>query len=872
MHLSSGVYKITLSTGGSGYTSTPAVTISGGGGTGAQAVAQTTGNTTAGYSVGGIVITNAGSGYTSAPTVTIDGNAAATASVLAFGTTRVLCMFQGRFNDMYGVNGLGRGFRWDGDTPTIEAIGISPPASAPVITAATTPASYYISNIQMVRSGNGYSSVPSVVINGGSATTAAVVRAAIRDGRVSGVTLVNRGQGYVSAPTVAFAGGIASGEAFTVNCLAKLAEVQLTTGGSGYTEPPTVSFSTTNGLTGAHVVAYIANGRVSGLDILASGDGATGTVGLTITGGGGTGAQGVAFLEHRVTSVSVANSGTGHLTPPVITVFPDKTNSTVFDVAQLTCSVSNGGVEAVTVLSGGGYAAKPTASVRDTTAKATASIAPVLKGKYRCAIRYVDDTVESRGGPIPSSISTLTDVDVESGAASFSWTWTNAGAEARAHKIELWRTTADQSVVLYRVAVLSKSNGALPTSYSGDNLADHQLLDPTRTDYGLMPVVLPTGQINARRFNPPPENMAVACLFQDRAWYAVDTSGAKPNSLLFSEIDEPESVPSDNELIVQENTGEPDAIVALVPLGAALLIIQSRHLYKLQYVSQPVIDASIMLGAHRGILGSRCWALMGGVCFIVDSNGMYAYDGNGEEAVSVPVDNYWRDGIIDFSKSKHFYVQSDTASRVVKFFYCKATDGSYPSRALCYCAATKAWWEEEYAQSMPSGTVATIGSAQRPISGTQAGGFVKASGLTDVTAAGSTSPVSYRFRSHPAAVVDEPDRGVGILYRPTATTSDLNVALHYNNSTSPRANAISSDRGNGFVTTVGGTSATLDMRLARSALGDSRGYAKAYYAGRLDDRSAGADRHIAVDLSGQQAGTSPDDAVVLYGLTIGGVK
>jgi hypothetical protein len=60
------------------------------------------------------------------------------------------------------------------------------------------------------------------------------------------------------------------------------------------------------------------------------------------------------------------------------------------------------------------------------------------------------------------------------------------------------------------------------------------------------------------------------------------------------------------------------------------------------------------------------------------------------------------------------------------------------------------------------------------------------------------------------------------------------------------------------------------MRLARSALGDSRGYAKAYYAGRLDDRSVGADRHIAVDLSGQQAGT--DNAVVFYGLTIGGVK
>ncbi len=870
MNLSSGVYKITVSTGGSGYTSTPSVTISGGGGTGAQAVAQTTGNTTAGYSVGGIVITNAGSGYTSAPTVTVDGNAAATASVLTFGTTRTLHMFQGRFNDMYGINGLGRGFRWDGETPTIEALGISPPTATPVITAATTPATYYVSGIQMVQAGNGYSSVPSVVISGGSPTTAAVARAILRDGRITGVTLVKQGDGYSSAPSVVFSGGIASGESFTVNGMARLASVQLTTGGSGYTGTPTVSFATTNGLTNAYVIAYVADGRVAGLEILSTGDGATGPVGLSFSGGGGTGAAATASLEWRVTSVSVANGGSGHLTPPVISVIPDPTDAVVYDIAQLTCSVSSGAIQAVTVVSGGAYAAKPTAKVKDTSAKATASIAHTLKGKYRCAIRYVDDTAESQNGPIPSSISTLADVDVENGAASFNWTWTNAGAEARAHKVELWRTTADQSVVLYRVAVLPKVGGVLPVSYNDDKLADHQLLDPTRTDYGLMPVVLPTGQINARRFNPPPENMAVACMFQDRAWYSVDTSGAKPNSLLFSEIDEPESVPADNELIVQENTGEPDAIVALVPLGAALLILQSRHLYKLQYVSQPVIDASIILGAHRGILGSRCWALMGGVCFAVDSHGMYAYDGNSEEAISVPVDNYWRDGIVDFSKAKNFYVHADTASRVVRFFYCKSTDGEYPSRALCYCAATKAWWEEVYPQTLPCGTVATISGAQRVISGAQSGGFVKASGLTDVTAAGSTSPVSYQFRSPPASIVDEPDRGVGVLYRPTATTSDLNVALHYNNSTAPRPNAISSDRGGGFTTTVGGTAASLDMRLARSALGDSRGYAKAYYAGRLDDRSVGADRHIAVDLSGQQAGT--DNAVVFYGLTIGGVK
>jgi hypothetical protein len=109
-----------------------------------------------------------------------------------------------------------------------------------------------------------------------------------------------------------------------------------------------------------------------------------------------------------------------------------------------------------------------------------------------------------------------------------------------------------------------------------------------------------------------------------------------------------------------------------------------------------------------------------------------------------------------------------------------------------------------------------------------------------------------------------------VLYKPTTGPSDLKLALHYNNSSSPRANAISTDRGGGFVTTLGSTVATLDMKLARSPLGDSRGYAKAYYAGRVEDRSAGTDRHIAVDLSGTQAVTAGNE-VILHGLTVEGV-
>ena len=64
------VNKITVTNVGSGYTSDPTVTISGGGGSGATARAERDEND---YKLFRIVVTNPGSGYTSAPTVTISG-------------------------------------------------------------------------------------------------------------------------------------------------------------------------------------------------------------------------------------------------------------------------------------------------------------------------------------------------------------------------------------------------------------------------------------------------------------------------------------------------------------------------------------------------------------------------------------------------------------------------------------------------------------------------------------------------------------------------------------------------------------------------------------------------------------------------------
>lgn len=75
--------SITVSSGGSAYTSAPSVTITGGGGSGATAIATVTSG-----AVSSIEVSESGAGYTSAPTITIEGGEGTGATATATtGTT-----------------------------------------------------------------------------------------------------------------------------------------------------------------------------------------------------------------------------------------------------------------------------------------------------------------------------------------------------------------------------------------------------------------------------------------------------------------------------------------------------------------------------------------------------------------------------------------------------------------------------------------------------------------------------------------------------------------------------------------------------------------------------------------------------------------
>lgn len=867
----------------------------------------------------------------------------------AFDVTVPMTIARGRNGDVYGVNGRERGFRWDTVTANVEQLGIKAPASKPSLSSSATGKKSYVSAVEVIDGGNGYSSEPDVVFTGSGGAAA---KATVSYGRISSVDIQNYGNRYGTTPsaTVDTPPGFEKGDGatFTVAFSGQIVDVTPTNLGTGYTSAPTISVSGGGG-SGALLTCEIDElGKIDSVFIRNPGSGYTSAPTISFSGGGGSSAAGTAVVSYSVSSVSVTSGGSNYRAVPRL-----EFSSTTGSGAVARCAVNSSGViTSVSVINGGAYStpdatATVAAESQDTPRRAVLSavMTPCMKGKYWCALRYVDDS------GIPSSISELASIELSSAAGSISWTWSNTGMDARVDKIELWRTTADQALVLYKVATVSNST----TSFT-DMVGDNELIDPSHpspctavaatdiitcvghglsngdtvkfaalnggagltagTEYyvinaasgtfkvsttaggsavdittditdgvvttGLfeaLPVVLPNGQPNARRFTPPPQNKSVIVMFQDRAWYAVDVPGrkfdgttdasaAEPNALYFSEVDEPESVPETNQIILQQNIKGSDQVTALMPFGSGMIVFQQRHAYRLSYVAQPIADASIALVCQRGCLNQRCWDVFDGVAYVVDSMGMYVLDGANALPISDVVDTYWSNSVIHFPSSKWFFVRVDPITRIVRFFHSVAA--GKPDRALCYSPLTKTWWLEQFAQAFAASEVLMSGSRQTMLVGGQAGGiYAFDSGTQDIDSSGNAAGIACTYRTgNMAFSPTESDRGIRVLYSPTTGNTDLTLALHYNNSPTARTASVRTDRGTGF-TTDGGANATLNMKLTRSTLGDATGSATCSYAGRMDDKSSGGDRHLAVNVSGTR---TSGDKLLLYGLAIGGVQ
>lgn len=425
--------------------------------------------------------------------------------------------------------------------------------------------------------------------------------------------------------------------------------------------------------------------------------------------------------RYAVKAINVTQGGSGYVVAPLLKI----TSNSGFG-ASASCEISNGTITSVTVENGGGgYQSPPDVEAVAGGAEAVAVARPHLRGVYQCYYRYVDATPEDRGGPVPSDLSPVNEVDCGDGASSLTWGF--PAPTGRRSKVELWRSTANEATALYRVT-------ANATSSYLDDLTDDELRDANRADYAAMPVVMPNGELNANRFGVPPSQMAVVVAFQDRMWWGVDTSGTSPNTLRFSEIDEPESVPEVNELVVQQNAQTADAVQALIPFGSVLLVMQGRHAYALTYVRKPLLDAQVALMAYRGCLNQRCWDIYDGVCYVMDQFGVYAITPQGQvDGLSDSIKDYFRTRA-DFSQSQWYMVRFDPTLNVLRcFLSCKGDNGmGFATRCLTYDVLTKAWWEERFPQRLSGSAQVKLANGDfRSVYGGYGGVYLLGEGRAD---------------------------------------------------------------------------------------------------------------------------------------------
>ena len=303
------VGSITLTAGGSGYTSRPTISFTGGDGSGASAVA------VAADKVASVAMTNGGRGYTvnTQYALTFTGGGAATDATATAGTISSPV-------GVVRVDNMGSGYT---SVPSVSFSGGGGGGSG---AAAVAVGPTGIRSVTLSQMGRGYDGITPTVSfparPGGVRATGVVVKDSSGD-RIASVTITNPGLGYTSTtlrdPDFSNPpSGPGHHEAVGVSVLEdRVTSVRVTNPGSGYTSSPTCSITGSATCTTLAAVA-IDPGTIA---VTSTGSGYTSTPTVTFpapTGANPITATGTAVMTDTVVSVRLTNRGSGYTSAPTV--------------------------------------------------------------------------------------------------------------------------------------------------------------------------------------------------------------------------------------------------------------------------------------------------------------------------------------------------------------------------------------------------------------------------------------------------------------------------------------------------------------------------------------------------------------------------
>lgn len=319
-----------------------------------------------------ITITDGGTNYTSAPTVTAYGGSGTGATFTATVLNGSVVSIQ--------QTATGSGYE-PGDIVQLYITGGGSDSNAELVAVLTSGA---VTGVVITNAGSGYDNGTWNLNFSAGGGTGATGTYTVSGGMVTGATITSGGSGYTGSPVVGFptpisstltvtnngtgytpgtyalgfsgGGGTGAAGTYTIGIGGGVTGYSITNNGSGYTSAPAVSFPSGGG-TGAAATANLFGSGASGISLVASnsvasvtvvngGSGFTSTPALTFIGGGGTGATATAVISGgSIASVTVNNGGSGYTSAPAVEVQSGANNSATATVTLMPFGISGTSIE-----------------------------------------------------------------------------------------------------------------------------------------------------------------------------------------------------------------------------------------------------------------------------------------------------------------------------------------------------------------------------------------------------------------------------------------------------------------------------------------------------------------------------------------------
>lgn len=402
--------------------------------------------------------------------------------------------------------------------------------------------------------------------------------------------------------------------------------------------------------------------------------------------------------------------------------------------------------------------------------------------------------------------------------------------------------------------------------------------------------------------------------------------------------DEPESALSTDHVIVQNNTALADRNTGLIPYGGALYVTQRHHVYRLTMAYQGHLRVTPTLVASRGCINHRCHKQHESSIYLLDAFGIWALTGGGGwDPLSPPLQDIFRDGDLDWSKSRWWHCEVDAEEEVIRWFV-NFTDANFtkPNRVLAYHLRSKDWWTETRVHEIGGCCRIRIGGRMRVLEGgmneqiyltnqgtadgTTSATTHTATGGTTTTATGSSlgstvnasiafltgankglarritinngstitftpaldsavasgdqfviGGIPWNVRTGRLGYVERDEavpRALRVTFNPTTNAATFDARMYRDHSDTADSSKIAVNQGWGTQTTADAAGVETNMKLSRSALGDTPGTAWFPVGdGRLDPYTQ-HDRWVSWELKGVQH----SDRIEIYEMEVHGVE